>query len=180
MTQYTFTRDGEPMTYGDFLSVDGETTHLAYVLDLWTDEELEVEGVVRSPLPEPGPPTKTDLAAYAMAARWACEQGGIVIDGFALPTNDKGQAYISGAYAAALATGEDKLWQVGNAPLAFETFPNARVLALGLGLNSLTQASFDKLAEVAAAIEGDAITETAQIDAAFAAVNRVFTTPEAP
>lgn len=128
--------------------------------------------------PPPPPPTKAELSAYAMNARWMSEQAGIVIDGIGLPTNDKGQSYISGAYAAALANPtEDKLWQVGNAPLAFEVFPNARIRALGLGLNALTQATFDKLADVASAIEGEAITTTAQIDAAFAAVNRVFTTP---
>lgn len=54
-----FERDGQPMTYGNFLSVDGETVHFAYCLDLWSDAELAAEGIVRSADP---PPSIADVA----------------------------------------------------------------------------------------------------------------------
>lgn len=48
-----FERDGQPITYRDFLSVDGETVHLSYCLNLWSDAELAAEGIVRSEDPPP-------------------------------------------------------------------------------------------------------------------------------
>lgn len=118
---------------------------------------------------------KSLLCAYARQKRWECEQGGLLFDGFGLPTNDAGQAYIKGAaQAAALTPGETKKWQVGNDPIQFTTFTDVQQIALGKALNSLVQATFDTLADVGDAIAAGEITTKAEVDAAFAAVSRVF------
>jgi len=172
---YEITRDGvtTPLVYGPFTDANG-VGHPYNVLDLWTDEALAEIGVVRvAPTPEE---VKAALGAYAMTARWLAEQGGIQFDGHVLPTNDKGQSYIAGAHQAAMAdAGLTKRWQVGNDPIAFVTFSNDQLRALGLALNSLVQATFDTLDEVAPQIEDDTITTEAEVDAAFAAINRAFT-----
>ena len=135
----------------------------------------EGEWVV-SAAPPPPAPTPTELAAYAMQKRWEAEQAGLLFDGNPIPTHDKGQFYISGAYQAALAdAGLTKRWQVGNDPIAFVTWSNEQLRALGLALDTLIQSTFDKLDEVAADIVSDDITTLAEIDTAFAGINRVFT-----
>lgn len=190
---------------GPEVTLPHATVSEAYVLSL-SPERLEEEGfveVVETPRPdelafnvgdwdvedvggvltqvwqaEPRSPEAicSLLCAHARQKRWECEQAGLIFDGFALPTNDAGQAYIKGAaQAASLNPALNKNWQVGNDPIAFTTFTNAQLLALGWALDGLVQGAFDVLAQVGTAIADGTITTREQIDAAFAAVNRTFT-----
>lgn len=134
---------------------------------------VPTEVAVYEPLPGP---SLEDLRAYAREARWRTEEAGLMFDGFGLPTNAEGKFYIAGASAKALKDPtHTKRWQVGNDPITFTTFSNAQLLALGDALDTLVQATFDKLDEITPDIEGGVITTFAEIDAAFASVNRVFT-----
>jgi hypothetical protein len=122
------------------------------------------------------PSAADTLAAYAVTKRWETEVSGILFDGYGIPTDDRGKGLVSGAYQKALAdANETKLWQVSNSPITFVTFSNAQIVALGLAVEAFTQATFDKLAAVAADIDSGDITTTAEIDAAFADVSRVYT-----
>lgn len=55
---FTYARNGEPMAYGPFVS-DG-VEHPAAALDLWSDDELSVYGIVRTEVETPPPPPQPD------------------------------------------------------------------------------------------------------------------------
>lgn len=63
MTDKTWTRDGEPLAYGPFVS-DG-VEHPAAALDLWGDEELAAFGIVRTIVEDAGPSLEQCLAELA-------------------------------------------------------------------------------------------------------------------
>lgn len=181
----SYTLNGAPLAFGPF-EVD-DVWHPTSVLELWSDEDLAELGVVRTPDPEPeetppnevvppGPPTKSHLGEYAMSKRWAAMVGGMLFDGFPIPTNEEGRGFISGAHQKASKDATvTKLWQVANSPITFTTFSNAQLIALGDSLDTLVQSTFDTLASVAAGIEAETITDFEEIDLAFAGINRVFT-----
>ncbi len=124
----------------------------------------------------PPPPTMAELYDYARLVRWQSETGGIVFNGYTLPTDEKGQSYISGAYQAAASNPNmTKRWQVGNQPIQFTTLSNSQIKNFGQALNTLVQQTFDILDQVAQGISNGTITTYAQINTAFGAVNRVFT-----
>ena len=123
-------------------------------------------------------PTKADLAAYAVRLRWLTEVSGILFDGHPIPTDDRGKGLVNGAYQKALADpATTKRWQVSAAPIAFVTLSNAQLVALGLAAEAFVQSTFDKLDDVADGIAAGSLTTPAAIDAAFAGLTRVFTTP---
>ena len=85
---------------------------------------------------------------------------------------------VNGAYQKALADpATTKRWQVSAAPIAFVTLSNAQLVALGLAAEAFVQSTFDKLDDVADGIAAGSLTTPAAIDAAFAGLTRVFTTP---
>ncbi len=120
---------------------------------------------------------KLALSNYAVDKRWATMNGGLLFDGHPIPTDEMGRGFIAGAFAAATSDpGMTKNWQISNAPIQFVTLSNAQIIALGLAANAMVQSAFDTLKTVGEGIEAETITTTAQIDAAFAAVQRIYTT----
>lgn len=120
-------------------------------------------------------PGVEQLTVYAVAARNTAIAGGILFDGAPIPTDEKGRGFVAGAYAAAQASPElTKNWQISNDPITFVEFTNAQLLALGLAVDAMVQECFDVLCDLAPQL-GDEVTTYAQIDAAFAGVNRVHT-----
>ena len=70
MTATTWTRDGEPMSFGPFTTGEGEglVQHPDTALLLWTDEDLAAHGIVRTIAPPPAP-TAEDICRLVDAER---------------------------------------------------------------------------------------------------------------
>jgi hypothetical protein len=124
-----------------------------------------VGGVYTPPPAPPVPPV--DLTAYAMAARWRKEVGGISVGGVPVATDDRSKLMIVGARVAADADANwSTVWQGadGNAyPL------NAvQMVAISNAVQAHVANCFAIFASVAASIDNGSITAPAQIDAAFA------------
>lgn len=147
------------------VAADGTTV----VVEL-TEEEAAAE------LGQSTPPTlKERLSAYAVARRDAKLDAGLLFSGLPFPTDERGRAFVNGAYNKAVAdNATTKRWQISNSPIAFVTLDAAFLIALGLAFDAYVQSVFDKLDEIATGIEAGAITTTAQIDAAYASVSQVF------
>ena len=65
MTNFTYTRNGEPIPFAPFITGEGETEveHPAEALKLWTDDALAVFGIVRTEAPVPAPTVEQLCAA---------------------------------------------------------------------------------------------------------------------
>lgn len=123
-------------------------------------------------------PTPATLANHATGVRWATMSSGILFDGHPIPTDEQGRGLVSGAYLKALRDpAVTKRWQVSAYPITFITFSNAQLVALGLAVEAFVQSTFDALDALAPQIVAGTVTTYAQIDAAFAALPRVFETP---
>lgn len=124
-----------------------------------------VGGVYTPPPQPPAPPI--DLAAYAMAARWQKETGGITVGGMPIATDDRSKLMIVGARVAADADPEwSTVWQ-GEDGSAYPL--NAmQMVAISNAVQAHVAACFATFASVKASIDNGTIATTAQIDAAFA------------
>lgn len=118
--------------------------------------------VVYTPIPAP-----VDLYAYAAAARWKKETGGIVVYGMPIATDERTQGVLTAAYASAINDPGFTIpaWKI--APGTYVTLDNATILNIAAAVRAHVQACFSKNREVDAAIAAGTITTTAQIDTAF-------------
>jgi Domain of unknown function (DUF4376) len=122
----------------------------------WDDELIRVVGVWRVKT------AKDELGTYLDNKRWQVETGGIVVNGLAVPTNDRTKTLIEGAAAT-----------LGDADTIDYEHPNEWVSLTGLQLRQMrdaisahVQATFTLKRQLSADIESGAITTTAQVDAA--------------
>lgn len=111
---------------------------------------------------------KAALAAYAAARRYAVETGGITVNGQPIKTDRESQALITGAYNLSLAVPDTTIQFKTETSFVALSADDVKAIAIAVGQH--VQAAFAKEAEVAAAINAGTITDTAGVDAAFAAV----------
>lgn len=108
------------------------------------------------------------LKAYAAAMRWAKETGGVVFGGVPIPTDERTQMVLSGAYARAKG---DPSYSIPNWKLesgAYTSLSNAQIIAIAEAVADHIQACFDLNAQADDGIEAGTITTEAEIDALFA------------
>lgn len=156
---------------------DGETQYdpgdgltLAIIQDGWgvVDGKL---AELAAPVSPPAPPI--DLAAYAAAARYAKETGGITINDIQIDTSEESQNRISNAWALIQASGATTISY--KAMSGFTTLTVDQFKAVALAVGAHVQACFAVEAAIDAGLSATppTITTTAQIDAALAAMDSV-------
>lgn len=137
----------------------------------WWSEEVEPgvsraqawEAVAHPPEPEP------DLAAYAAERRWRAETGGIEVSGMSVRTDRESQALITGAaLAAQLDSNLTLRWKCADG--SFVTLDASQLIAVAQTVAAHVQACFAMEADVLADIAAEDVTSTAEIDAAFEAL----------
>lgn len=112
---------------------------------------------------------KGQLAAYAAAARYNKEIGGITFNGSPVATDDRSKQMILGARMAAQADATfTTKWAATDGTIV--ALDAAGLIALSNAVLGHVQACFLRFASVKADIDAGNITTTAQIDAAFAAI----------
>jgi hypothetical protein len=108
-----------------------------------------------------------DLIAYAKNARWRKEQGGIVVAGIPIATDDRSKQMVMGARIAADANGNfETLWAT-DADVVTLTAP--QIIGISDAVLAHVQTCFVAFANVVAGINGGTITTREEIDAAFSA-----------
>lgn len=112
---------------------------------------------------------RSALHAYASQRRWRAEIAGVTVDGLAVPTDERTQAVLTGAYARAKAdpTYVIARWKIG--PGQYLGLSNEQIVAIGERVAGHIQSCFDLNATIDEQIEAGEITVEAQIDGAFAA-----------
>lgn len=117
----------------------------------------------------PYAPPAVDLIAYTAQKRWEKEVGGIEVGGMPVFTDDRSKTLIMGARQAADADPAfTTQWKT--AAGAFITLDAATIMAISNAVLTHVAACFAREATVIAAIEDETITNTAEIDGAFDAV----------
>lgn len=117
-------------------------------------------GIIDRPL------AKADFKAYAANKRWQKEVGGITVNGIPIATDDRSKQMIMGARMAAEASSEFTTpWVASDGSVYVLTAAN--VIAISNAVLAHVGACFATYATVAAQIDSDEITATAQLDAAF-------------
>lgn len=111
-------------------------------------------------------PAPVDLAAYAAAARWRKETGGISLASQPIATDRESQALISGAFA--LVQQQPATTIRFKTPGGFVTLDAAQMSAIAIAVAEHVQACFAIEADIAGDIAAGEITTTTEIDAAFA------------
>jgi hypothetical protein len=144
MTDKIWTRNGEPMAYGPFVS-DG-VEHPAAALTNWSDLELAAHGIVRTEVPTPEPTLDERLAALA-DYRWKKTQTMPAYSGATdVPADTARSVVTSKVLAAQFMTEEQKLerhafklkpgeWRDWNLP---------DLIAYGLAIGTYMQLCFDR------------------------------------
>ncbi len=118
--------------------------------------------------PGAAPAPLLDLKAYAAAKRYVVETAGITVGGVAVRTDRASQATLTGAFNYAQQNPAAIIkWKTATG--VFVDLDAATVTAVANAVGAHVQACFAKEAEVAAAIDAGTITDTAGVDAAFAA-----------
>lgn len=115
--------------------------------------------------------TSVQLVAYAAAARYAKETGGITTSGIMIDTSRAGQALITGAWATVQAQPSATIqWKAADGTWA--ALNATQITAVATAVTNHVQACFAAEAALDAAINAapPTVTSKAQIDAAFAAV----------
>lgn len=109
------------------------------------------------------------LHAYASHRRWKRESAGVSVDGLLVPTDERTQAVLTGAYARAKADPDYAIakWKV--APGQYVALTNEQIVAIGEIVAAHIQSCFDLNAAIDELIAAGEITVEAQIDGAFAA-----------
>lgn len=133
----------------------------------WSGTEWLIEPIPVEPEPEEPEPGPIDLVAYAADMRWQKEIGGIIVAGVPIATDDRSKLMITGARVAAMA---DPNWSTIWHGADGNTYPidAAAMVMISDEVQAHVNATFQTFAAVKAAIDAEAITTTAEIDAAFA------------
>lgn len=112
-------------------------------------------------------PAPVSLEAYAADKRWHRENGGIVVGGVPVATDDRSKMMIMGArIKASDDAGFTTQWKT---PDGFVTLDAAALIAISDAVLAHIDQCFGIEAGVLAAIDAGTITTAGQIDAAFAA-----------
>lgn len=113
-----------------------------------------------------------DLTSYAANARWAREVGGISVNGVPVATDDRSKQMIMGARIAAQTDPSFATPWVG-ADGTVVTLTAPQIIAISNAVLLHVQACFATFASLQAGITAapPTVTTTAQVDAAFAAIN---------
>lgn len=110
--------------------------------------------------------TASDLIAYAAAARWRKETGGITVSGIQVATDDRSKQMIMGARIAADADpGFTTPWVAADGSI--HTVDAAAVIAISNAVLAHVAACFAIYADVKGEIDDETITTFAEIVAAF-------------
>lgn len=119
------------------------------------------------------PPPPVDLAAYAKAARDAAENGGIVVSGVPVATDDRSKTLVLGARRR---VEKDPAIVTSWAAADGNVYPldAATIIAVSDAIGDFVAALFEAYAHVVSGILGGTVTTTAQIDATFGAVDVAF------
>lgn len=121
--------------------------------------------------PGAGQYTPVQLLAYAAAARYAKETGGITVNGIGIDTSRGSQALITGAWATVQVQPNATIqWKAADGTWA--ALNATQITALATAVTNHVQACFAAEAALDAAINAapPTVTSRAQVDAAFAAV----------
>lgn len=105
----------------------------------------------------------TQLKRYAAAKRYEAENGGVSVNGIAVPTNDRAKLLILGA-ASSLAD-DDATPFIANG-VNYGATTGVQFRAINTAIIGHVQASFAVLADVMVGIDAGSITTPEQIDAA--------------
>lgn len=107
------------------------------------------------------------LRAYAARRRYRKETASVEIGGLRVPTDERTQSVLAGAYARARADASYAIakWKVG--PSQYVALSNGEIIAIGEAVADHIQRCFDRNAEVDDLIDSDEVTTTTQVDALF-------------
>jgi len=125
---------------------------------------LDDGGEIADAPPAPPAPTKEQLAAYAADKRWRVETAGIMVGGVPVATDDRSKIMIIGARVKA--NSDPDFTTEWKTPAGFVTIDAATITAISDAVQAHVAACFAAEAAILAEIEGETITETAEIDAA--------------
>lgn len=100
MTNYTYTRNGEPIPFGPFIS--NEVEHPAVALTIWSDPELAAHGIVRTEVPTPQP-TAAEICREIDNERDARIDGGFTFGAHTYQSRTSDRENVMGAAQLALA-----------------------------------------------------------------------------
>lgn len=109
------------------------------------------------------------LHDFAARQRFRKETAGVAIAGMTVPTDERTQAVLTGAYVRAKADSDYAIakWKVG--PGQYVALSNEQIIAIGEAVAAHIQTCFDLNAEIDDKIEAGEITVEAQIEGLFAA-----------
>ncbi|PTM95070.1 DUF4376 domain-containing protein [Mycoplana dimorpha] len=127
--------------------------------------------VIDPPKPEPSPepePEPIDLTAYARDLSWRTRGDGTTINGVPVRLDDGSLSLINGMVALA-ERDSGRAFHFDSA-IGTVTLTASQAIAFAEAIGEWVQRTFDRRADVLAAIGTGNITTTAQIDAAFADV----------
>ena len=145
--------DGQEMTVPD----DMGNRHRVMLAE-WEADENTIE---------PYTPPAIDLAAYAAQKRWEKENGGIVVGGVHIATDDRSKVMISGARVAAQGNPDFVTeWKGGDG--SFVTIDAATIIIISDAMLQHVSNCFALEAQVLGQINAGTITTVAEVDAAFA------------
>ena len=105
-----------------------------------------------------------DLKSYAAKKRWEKEREGITFNNITIPTDDRTQNILIGAYVRAIANSQYSIpnWKLSSGN--YITLDANTIISIGNAVSSYIQACFDKNAEIDAGISNNTITTVSQID----------------
>jgi hypothetical protein len=114
------------------------------------------------------PPTKEALIAYSAACRWKHEVGGIVFNGWPIPTDERTQQVLTAAYIKASADPNYTIdpWKAG--PGVYVALTAAEIVAIADAVSEHVQAAFSLNRTCDEMIEAGTITTLAQVAAFYA------------
>ncbi|WP_235918388.1 DUF4376 domain-containing protein [Brucella anthropi] len=125
--------------------------------------EWEADGNTIEPYSPPAP----DLPAYAAQKRWEKENGGIIVGGAQIATDDRSKVMISGARVAAEKEPNFSTeWKAADG--SFLTVNAAMVIAISDAMLAHVSNCFAIEAQVLTDIESGLITTPQEVDTAFA------------
>ncbi|MCJ2108019.1 DUF4376 domain-containing protein [Methylobacterium sp. E-041] len=116
-------------------------------------------------------PSKTDgLIAYAAAARYAREVGGIAVSGVGIATDRASQTMIANAYAYVQASGAASVEFKAESGWVTLSAEQMKLIALAVGAHVQACYAVESRLDLAISATPPAVTTQAEIDAAFAAL----------
>lgn len=139
---------------------------------IWSGGRFYVASVTQAALDaamaayDPADEHRCQLIAYAASKRWDAENGGTLVGGIPVATDDRSKIMIMGARVAAAANSDwETVWHGADG----QTYPlnAAQMIAISDAVEAHVNATFATFASVKADIEAGKITKTAKIDSAF-------------